>query len=187
MERIERLGRPKSRERVLSDPELKSVWQACDGLGMFGKITRLCILLGQRRSEIAHLKRGWVNEDEKTITVPPEITKNGRQHTFPYGNMTAAILSTVPKGKYLFPARKTWRKGGRLITLGIRTSRSSMRRAASPIGCSMTYAERWSPHGRRSVSAWRSPRNISITSRAPMAELSACISAIRSCPRCMKR
>jgi integrase len=112
MDRIERLVRPKSRDRVLSDPELKCVWQACDGLGMFGKIARLCILLGQRRSEISHLEWIWINEDAKTITLPPEITKNGRQHTFPYGHMTAAILATIPRGKYLFPARKTWRKGG---------------------------------------------------------------------------
>src|SRR6266851_4083586 len=112
MERIERLARPKSRERVLNDPELTSVWQACEGRGVFGKIVRLCILLGQRRSEIAHLEWGWFNEDEHTITLPPELTKNGRQHTFPYGDLTAATLATIPKGKYLFPARKTWRQGG---------------------------------------------------------------------------
>jgi integrase len=112
MERIERLSRPKSRDRVLSDPELKRMWVACEGLGVFGNIVRLCILLGQRRSEIAHLEWCWINEDEKTITLPAAITKNGRQHTFPYGDMAAAILATLPKGKYLFPARKTWRKGG---------------------------------------------------------------------------
>jgi len=97
---------------ALIDTELKSVWQACDGLGMFGNITRLCVLLGQRHSEISHLEWIWINEDNKTITLPPEITKNGRQHTLPYGEMTAAVLATIPKGKYLFPARKTWRKGG---------------------------------------------------------------------------
>jgi len=79
---------------------------------VFGTIVRLCILLGQRRSEIAHLEWAWFNEGERTITLPAELTKNGRQHTFPYGDMTAAVLATIPKGKYLFPARKTWRQGG---------------------------------------------------------------------------
>jgi hypothetical protein len=35
MMRIERAGRPKSRERVLTDPELKSVWLASQDLRSF--------------------------------------------------------------------------------------------------------------------------------------------------------
>jgi integrase len=112
MERIERLARPKSRERVLSDPELKRVWGACQELGVFGKIVRLCILLGSGAPRSPIWNWSWVNEDDKTITLPAELTKNSRQHTFPFGYMTAAILATLPEGKYLFPARKTWRKCG---------------------------------------------------------------------------
>jgi integrase len=112
MERIERLGRLKSRERVLNALELPSVWLACERMGVFGKITRLCILLGQRRSETALLRWSYINQTERTITLPPEITKNRRQHTFPYGEMTAAIFGEIQKGDYLFPARKTWRSGG---------------------------------------------------------------------------
>jgi integrase len=112
MERFERSKRLASRERVLSEPELRKVWRACDGRGVFGKMVKLCVLLGQRRSEIAHIEWSWVNKGERTITLPAELTKNRREHTLPYGDMTAAILATIPKGKYLFPARKTWRKGG---------------------------------------------------------------------------
>ena len=112
MERFERPKRMASRERVLTEPEVKKVWRACESTGVFGKIVRLCILLGQRRSEIAHLEWTWINEDEQTITLPSALTKNRREHTFPYGDMTAAILATIPKGKYLFPARKTWRNDG---------------------------------------------------------------------------
>jgi integrase len=112
MARIERAARATSRERVLTDPELKCVWIACEGQRTFGHITRLCILLGQRRSEIALMRQSYVNETERTITLPREITKNRRQHTFPYGDMTAAIIGAIPKGEYLFPARKTWRQGG---------------------------------------------------------------------------
>jgi integrase len=104
MERIERIGRVKSRERVLSEPELRKVWPACSRLGMFGTITKLCILLGQRRSEIARLRWSYINESERTITLPGETTKNGRQHIVPYGYMTASLLSGIPKGDYLFPA-----------------------------------------------------------------------------------
>jgi integrase len=40
------------------------------------------MLTGQRRSEIANLRRPWINEKERTITLPDWLTKNivRRQH-----------------------------------------------------------------------------------------------------------
>jgi integrase len=41
--------------------------------------------------------------------LPDEITKNGREHTFPYGSLTKQVLETIPayakQSQYLFPAR----------------------------------------------------------------------------------
>jgi integrase len=80
---------------------------------MFGHIVRLCILSGQRRSEIAQLAWEMIDQDAQLITLPSGLTKNGRQHTFPYGPMTVAILKELPtKAGHLFPARKTWRGKG---------------------------------------------------------------------------
>jgi hypothetical protein len=45
---------------------------------------------------------------ERPITLPDWITKNGKEHTFPYGDLTAAILETVPRlnsTDLLFPSR----------------------------------------------------------------------------------
>ncbi|MBV9829705.1 MAG: integrase family protein [Alphaproteobacteria bacterium] len=112
MERFERPTRARSRSRVLSETELTRVWLACENTGVFGKIVRLCILLGQRRSEIAHLEWAWIDEHERTITLPSQLMKNSREHRFPYGDMTAALFATIPRGEHLFPARKTWRGGG---------------------------------------------------------------------------
>jgi integrase len=108
MLRVERLPRAEPRNRVLTDDELAAVWRAADGV--FGAIVRLCILLGQRRSEIAHLRADYIHGG--LITLPASLTKNKREHTFPYGPMAAAIFETLPKEGYLFPARKTWRGTG---------------------------------------------------------------------------
>src|SRR5262245_33889297 len=44
----------RSRDRVLSDDELKDVWKAAEAIGWpFGPLVRLLILSGQRRSEVA--------------------------------------------------------------------------------------------------------------------------------------
>ncbi len=108
MERMEPPTKGKSRERVLTDADLKAVWNAAEG--DFGDIIKLCILLGQRRSEIAALQWDWIKDD--TITLPETVTKNGREHTFPIGKMAAAIIANRTKHNshpYLFPARKKWK------------------------------------------------------------------------------
>lgn len=93
-----------SRTRVLSPDEIKAVWTACDGA--FGTIVRLLLLTGQRRGEIAALRTEWISLDNQTVTLPAARTKNGRQHTFPFGTMTKAILEQqCPPNGPLFPAR----------------------------------------------------------------------------------
>ncbi len=95
--------RPVVRDRVLKDGELVAVWNAAQG--MFGAIVKLLILTGQRRHEIAALQWEWI--DEETITLPGSLTKNGRQHTFPYGGMTRQILESLPRrNAYVFPASR---------------------------------------------------------------------------------
>jgi integrase len=97
----------KDRERVLTESELAAVWKSAGTYGYpFGIIVQLLLLTGQRRSEIGALRRTWIDPDEKTITLPSEITKNGREHIVPFGAMTTDILSGIPDtGDLLFPAR----------------------------------------------------------------------------------
>jgi integrase len=124
---LEGLERPTStvtRERVLSDDELRAVWHGADMTGgSFGDIVKLLILTGQRRTEIASLKADWCSvagqagsapgvlsgesQAVSTITLPREITKNGRTHRFPIGRLTANIVEPRMNAGYLFPARRS--------------------------------------------------------------------------------
>ncbi len=112
MARAERPKARKKRKRVLTDDELKAVWNACEG--MFGTIIKFCILTGQRSREIAKLTWPMIDTQNRLITLPKELTKNHREHTFPYGDMTAELLATILRCNdtaYLFPARKDWKRG----------------------------------------------------------------------------
>ncbi len=80
----------KSRERVLSDAELKAIWTACPDNG-FGGVLKLLILTGQRKSEIGLLR--WDEVHDEQIVFPPNRTKNGRVHVVPLSDPTHAILS----------------------------------------------------------------------------------------------
>ncbi len=99
----------KPRKRVLKDPELRKVWHAAKTQGYpHGTILQLLTLTGQRRGEIAALRWPWLNEKDRTITLPDSVTKNGREHTFPYGRMVAGVLETVPRlnsTDLLFPSK----------------------------------------------------------------------------------
>jgi integrase len=94
-----------SRDRVLSDAELTQVIAAATKAGAYGQLVRLLIYTGQRRGEIAALDASWINRRETTVSLPRRLTKNKRDHTFPYGEAVADILAELPKAGLLFPAR----------------------------------------------------------------------------------
>ena len=95
----------KPRDRVLNDRELALVWFRAEEFGWpFGRIVQLLILTGQRRGEIANLRRSWINEH--TIHYPIEFVKNERPHTIPLGEWASAIINDLPTNTdLLFPSR----------------------------------------------------------------------------------
>lgn len=107
------LTRATTRERVLEDWELAHVWQAASATGYpFGPIVQLLILTGQRRGEIAALKWKWIDRKERTINLPANLTKNRRQHVFPFADQTEAVIASLPVlGEYLFPAQVETARG----------------------------------------------------------------------------
>jgi integrase len=104
MEHLPRPAVETSRDRVLSDAELTAVWKACDAVGWpFGPVTRLLILTGARRSEIAHLKWEEIVGDE--IQLAGSRTKTGEPHTIPLSDTATYIIAQLPHvdgGAYVF-------------------------------------------------------------------------------------
>jgi integrase len=95
----------KPRSRILNDTELKTVWKrAQEGGYPYGTIVKLLILTGQRRGEIAGLRRSWIKDD--WITFPEGFTKNKREHRIPIGTLAKEIIDNIPGDTdLLFPAR----------------------------------------------------------------------------------
>ncbi len=84
------------RSRVLTAAELRQIWTALPD-GDFGTIVRLLILTGQRRNEIADLRRSEIDLKRGTITLPPERVKNGRQHIVPMSDPVRALIKATLK------------------------------------------------------------------------------------------
>jgi hypothetical protein len=78
-------GEERSRERVLSDEELKAVWLAARKLGWpFGPIVQLLILTGARREEVGAMQWSEIDIDRKLWTLPPDRVKNKQRHEVPH-------------------------------------------------------------------------------------------------------
>ena len=81
----------KPRERVLSNSEIKTIWNALPE-GDFADIVRVLFLTGQRATEISDLRWDEIDFEKDVIRLPPHRTKNRRSHTIPMSSMVRSIL-----------------------------------------------------------------------------------------------
>ena len=81
------------------------MWNACDGLGSYGKIVKLLLLTGTRREEIGHLRWDETNLPERMLILPPSRTKTDTPHLVPLSEPAMAILKSVKKNdsEIVFP------------------------------------------------------------------------------------
>jgi integrase len=91
---------PVARDRVLSDSELREIWNACRD-DDYGRIVKLLLLTGQRREEISALRWSEVDLDKALVTLPKERTKNKRAHEVPLSDPALAALPSPRHGRDL--------------------------------------------------------------------------------------
>ena len=87
---------PPARDRVLDNAELSAIWRACED-NDFGKIVRLLIILGARRTEVGGLRWGELDLNHGVWVLPKERAKNAREHQLPLPALALSILETVPR------------------------------------------------------------------------------------------
>jgi len=93
------------RDRVLSDRELATVWNNCQGDDDYSRIIRLLILTGARRTEVGAMTWQELNFEDRTWTIPGERTKNKKPHALPLSHAFWAIIETIerrPGREHLF-------------------------------------------------------------------------------------
>jgi len=86
------------RERVLSEEEIRLVWNTSEQLGWpFAPWVKLLLLTGQRRSEVAAMRWQDIDLKQKIWTIPGTVAKNGNAHAVPLSGMAVELLESVPK------------------------------------------------------------------------------------------
>ncbi|HEV2550807.1 MAG TPA: integrase arm-type DNA-binding domain-containing protein [Stellaceae bacterium] len=86
------------RDRVLSDDEIRWLWEACGVVGWpFGPLVKLLILTAQRRDEVGGIERPELDLEKQIWTMPRGKAKNDRVHEVQLSTAAMDILSTVPR------------------------------------------------------------------------------------------
>jgi integrase len=85
------------RDRVLTDEELRAVWNATAEAGSFNAIVRMLILTGQRREEVACMAWDEIARDLLIWTIPSARAKNGIEHLVPLSSQARAIVQAAPR------------------------------------------------------------------------------------------
>jgi integrase len=68
----------RARSRYLDDEEIRQLWTACGQCEMYGVLTKLLLLTGQRLRKVAHLQ--WDDIDSHGVwTISTERREKGRQ------------------------------------------------------------------------------------------------------------
>ena len=85
-----------SRDRVLSDDEIRWFWLACEAEGFpWGPLGKVLLLTGQRLNEVAQITDGEIRGD--LWHLPAGRTKNGRAHDVPLSDAVRAVLGSVER------------------------------------------------------------------------------------------
>lgn len=140
----------RSRNRILSDDELRAVWKAASENGTFGAFVRVLLLTGQRREKVAAMR--WEDiSDDGVWTIPTEEREKGNALELTLPVAALDIIKAQPRfatNPYVFAGRggshySGYSKGKKALDAKVsipawrlhdlrRTARSLMSRAGVP-------------------------------------------------------
>ena len=87
-----------SRDRILSEDEIRVAWRAFGAVGWpFGPLAQLLLLTGARRDELGQATWREIDMQAKRWTIPAVRSKNGREHAVPLSDFAISILTALPR------------------------------------------------------------------------------------------
>jgi integrase len=96
---IPKPGREQSRDRVLSEDEIRAVWVECEPeRPALRALTRLRLVTAQRGGELQRMAWADVDLEIGWWTIPGTVTKNKMPHRVPLSPAAIDILKTLQKG-----------------------------------------------------------------------------------------
>lgn len=95
---VRRPAKETSRDRVLTDDEIRRIWNACDTqTPLIAAWFRLRLVTAQRGGEILQMRWKDINDSSEFWTIPKEFVKNDSGHRVYLNEMAREILAVVSK------------------------------------------------------------------------------------------
>ncbi|MDP3675261.1 MAG: integrase arm-type DNA-binding domain-containing protein [Novosphingobium sp.] len=88
----------RARARILSDDEIRAVWEACGKIGTFGAFVRVSLLTGQRRAKVATMRWEDISADG-VWTIPAEAREKVNAGSLTLPKMARDLIDAQPKVK----------------------------------------------------------------------------------------
>jgi integrase len=161
---IPKPAKRKPRTRVLSEDEIRSLWQQLDASPML-RVAKLAIKLllitGQRRGEVAKARREHVDLEKRLWTIPSDDAKNERTHVLPLTDLAVEVVEQllatsdspwlvpsprgglVQGGRHLDPATIGHELRAHMDVEGKRYCVHDLRRTAATMMTSLGVDARW--------------------------------------------
>jgi integrase len=87
-----------SRDRVLSDDEIRLFWSACEEIGWpFGPVFKLLLVTAQRRDEVGTAEWHEIDLATRLWTIPREKSKNDLAHEVHLSNLAIDLIKALPR------------------------------------------------------------------------------------------
>ena len=86
------------RDRLLSDDEIRWLWDASNEIGQpFGSAAKLLLLTGQRRGEVSEMTNREIDHNKHLWTIPKERSKNNETHEVPLSDSALALIDSMKR------------------------------------------------------------------------------------------
>ena len=135
--------KPKTRDRVLSEEEIKTVWEELERLDQDSPVSaaafRFLLLTAQRPGEVLNMR--WAEVTDEWWTIPAERMKNRKSHRVPLSPQAQEVLNQLKEitGDSEWVFESPAKPGSPLTTM--KTANHTIRRRAEMEG--------WTPHDLR--------------------------------------
>ncbi len=94
-----------ARDRYLSEAEIRTFWRGLSNTGIdprIGRILKLLLVLGQRRSEVTGLRWAEIDMQKAIWELPASRTKAGRAHRVPLSPLALDLIGEPHGGEFVF-------------------------------------------------------------------------------------
>lgn len=106
--RLKKKDKKVRRHRILTNEEIRTLWNGLNDDCPFGGVVRILLLTGQRRGEVAAMRWDELNLVDSIWSLPAGRTKNGLPHLVPLSKPVLKIINARERlGEFVFTTTGT--------------------------------------------------------------------------------